>query len=354
MLKPNDIKSYSDRPETKQKDLEILMQSDDLHYLSSLSFEQFDVSDNELENLSKQISDSVPTSANKLFQTVFISVLCGLMLGISIFFIIFHKNKNHPSVWQIFDSEHAIPQKTLNNNIKEFDTIFPIIEQKHSIKKEHFHSTENQIEMVEESELPDMLSTINNSLTVAEAEDHDIVLQFIPNAPVIFIHQMKITNYKGYYYKQSAPVDLGQLTGLSAEYESAVNQPLSYQKVNRAYLATKIIKNAMRLFNSKNYINCIEELMLLYNYNNDDANAQFYLGMCFYLTGKYSTAQVYFTKNLDNQNNIFHQESEFYQSLCYIHTNQKELGIKQLQHIVDNKGFYSKRAEFVLAKGNDE
>jgi tetratricopeptide (TPR) repeat protein len=105
----------------------------------------------------------------------------------------------------------------------------------------------------------------------------------------------------------------------------------------------------MRLFDSKDYTGCIEELNLLYDFNKDDANAQFYLGLCYYQLGKYTVAQSFFNKNLDNAINIFHQESEFYEALCLLKTNQADAKA-QLQRIVANKGFYSNRAKEVLEK----
>lgn len=349
MLNPNDIKNYKALSKAKQQAFEKQMQQDDLHYLSSTAFEEFSVSEQEIESLTNRLSQK-STSQFKVFQTVFISALCGLLIGVSVFFIIFHKNQNHPSVWQIFDSEESVSQKTLNNPVNATDTLFPTVEQKPQ-QIEHFHTNENQL-VVEAKvvEQPDMLSTLSSSLSTQETLDNDIVLQFIPNAPVIFIHQLKVTNYKGYYFKQNQSIDLMELSGLSAQYESEVNKETIQLRRSNAYMANRIIQNAMQLFNGKKYANCIEELMLLYNYNKDDANAQFYLGMCFYLTKKYNIAQKYFQENLDNQNNIFHQESEFYQALCLLNTNQKEKALELLKQIVTNKGFYSTRAQEVLNK----
>jgi tetratricopeptide (TPR) repeat protein len=95
-------------------------------------------------------------------------------------------------------------------------------------------------------------------------------------------------------------------------------------------------------------------LTLLYNFNNNDANAQFYLGMANYQLGKYSYAINFFNKNLDNENNIFHQESEFYIALCYLNSNEKEKGMALLNSIIENKGFYSQRAKETLLNLNNK
>lgn len=348
MLKPKDIKKQNSLSKDQRHSFEKEMQQDDLHYLSSVSFETFNVSEKEIDAISNRISQKT-SGRGATFQSVFVSGLCGLLIGVSIFFGVFYKTQNHPSVWQDLSSEEPISEKTLNNTVNHTDTLFPEITKKLNAV-EHFHTTENQIPETKVIEPPDMLSTLSSTLSVEEEENNDIVLQFIPNAPVIFIHQLKVTNYKAYYFKQAQSVNLAELSGLSAQYESEADRENFQIRRSNAYLAHKIIQNAMRLFNAKHYANCIEELTLLYNYNNDDANAQFYLGMSYFLTNKFGIAQSYFQKNLDNQNNIFHQESDFYQALCFLSTNQKEKALSQLQQIVTNKGFYSKRAQEVLDK----
>ncbi len=347
MLNPKDIENYSKLSKSQKLDLEKQMQQDDLHYLSSLAFEQFSVSDADIKKLHQGIDKRVSFNS-KSFQTVFISVLCGLLIGVSIFFIIFQKSKNHPSVFQSL-FEESTTQKSLNNTIQSVDTLFPVIKSE-VVPIEHYSSIVEQPEELSVTEAPDMLTTIPSTLAEINSEENDIILRFIPNAPVVFIHQLKVTNYRFYYFKQSQAIDLSVSSGLSAQYESSDKVEVSRLNKSNAYLAHRIIQNAMRLFNSKKYANCIEELNLLYAFNSDDANAQFYLGMCYYLTGKYALAQNFFQKNLDNQNNIFHQESEFYQALCLLNTQQTEKAIEQLQYIISNKGFYSTRAQEVLSK----
>ena len=75
--------------------------------------------------------------------------------------------------------------------------------------------------------------------------------------------------------------------------------------------------------------------------------------MCYFQLNKFAIANTYFQKNLDNVNNIFHQESEYYQALCLINTKQVDEAIKQLKIIVTNKGFYSVRAQETLSKIKD-
>lgn len=344
MLNSKDISNYNNLTKAQRQALEKDMQQDDLSYLSSLAFEQFKVSDSEIAKLNVLI-DKKSNNTNSSFNTIFISLLCGLLIGISIFFVIFQKSKNHPSVYQSIEEEQAA--KKLNNNVTETDTVFPIIE--HKIV-EHYHTIAEKIEEKPIVEMPEMLPSKSIALPEIEDNEEDIVFAFTPNAPVVFISNLKVTNYRLYYFRQSEAIDLSVNTGVAAQYNSKADIERPMMNSSNTYLAHKVIAQAMRLFNSKNIVNCIEELTILYKYNKDDANAQFYLGMCYYQLNKYAVANTYFQKNLENVNNIFHQESEFYQALCLLNLKQTDDAVKQLQNIVNNKGFYSERAKETLSK----
>lgn len=347
MHKSNNISKNTHLTKEQQRSLEKTMQETDLNYMSSVAFEQFSVSSSEIDKLN-QLIDKKTKGSSTSFNTIFISVLCGLLIGVSIFFVIFQKSKNHPSVYQSLEEEKA--QHKLENQVASTDTVFPKIEAK---EIEHYHTIANNVEEIIAPEVIETLPSKPLDLKLPEKEDEeDIVFQFTANAPVVFIHNLKVTNYRMYYFRNNYAVDLNVNTGVSAQYGSKADIETAYLNKSNSYLAHKIIKQAMKFFSSKNLTNCIEELTMLYDFNHDDANAQFYLGMCYYQLGKYAVAKNFFQKNLDNVNNIFHQESEYYQALCLLNLKQNEEALKQLQYVVNNKGFYSLRAKEVLDKQN--
>ncbi len=320
---------------------------DDLSYLSSVAFEKFEVSDSEIDFLKAKIDKKVGFSGGQSTSIV-VSILIGLFIGISVFFVIFQKQKNHPSINNMNEFEHS--NMSLNNLIAKTDTVFPDIKvTTKNVINEHYASLANNQVELNIIESPEHLEPKALALEEIKApENNDIIFEFIPNAPIIFIKNLKITNYRSYYFKHNEAVNLSINAGLSAQYENNSSIEKNAISKSNAYLAHKIIQNAMWLFYTKKISTCIEELTLLYNYNTDDANAQFYLGMCYYQLGKYTNAVNFFSKNLDNENNVFHQESDFYQALCYISTNEKEKGAVLLNSIIENKGFYSTRAKETL------
>ena len=349
MITPDDIRRQAGLRGEELLQAEKTAQQDELSYLSATAFEQFDVSHEDLSKLNRLI-DKRAGGKGTLFQAVLISLFCGLFIGISIFFVIFHKNQIHPSVYQAVIPDE--PKKT-PNLVSATDTVFPqpvqVVAKK---EEEHYSSVTNQAqEPVALMESPEPMSSKSVNLPEASPnQEEDIILSFSPNAPVIFISNLKVTNYRLYYFKHNQSVDLSVNSGLAAQYESKASIEQVYLNRSESFLAHKIVQRAMKLFNTKQYTNCIEELEMLYEFNKNDANAQFYLGMCYYLTGKYTTAQLFFQKNLDNENNIFHQESDFYQAMCFLQTKQTDKALAQLQAIVNAKGFYSERAQEVISR----
>ncbi len=111
--------NISKRTKEEQFTLEKNIQETDLSYLSSVAFEQFSVSESEIDALNKKIDNKTKGSSGS-FNTVFVSVLCGLLIGVSVFFVIFQKSKNHPSVYQSIDEEKKALK--LENNIAGNDT----------------------------------------------------------------------------------------------------------------------------------------------------------------------------------------------------------------------------------------
>lgn len=322
-------------------------QPDDLDYLSSLAFENFGVDETEINFLKNKI-DLKTRSSSMPYRTIFVSISIGLFIGVSVFFVIFQKQKNHPSV-AILNGEMELPKLSSEPIIKTDSMLTHLKSDIVPKLEEHFTNSKNNQADFREIESPEVLHSKNLNLEPEViADETDIILEFIPNAPTIFIQNLKVTNYRSYYFKRNESVSLLVNNGLSAQYENNSKIEKSILSKTDSYLAHKIIQNAMRLFAVKKTQSCIEELNLLYDFNSSDANAQFYLGMCYYQLGKYKFAINFFNQNLDNENNIFHQESEFYQALSYLNTKDSDKGIYILSSIIKNKGFYSKRAQETL------
>jgi len=212
--------------------------------------------------------------------------------------------------------------------------------------KEHFNISEsgeklNALPEMENMTFKDIYPVDVKSPPFTTTEE---MLNYIPNASVIFIHDLKIANYTNYYFKNSENIDIRD-NSLSPQFANKEESgSLSKQLQDRDYYAHEIIKDAMEAFNKKQFTVCIDLLDLLHGYNKNDTNAQFYLGMCFYHLGDYNKALKYFTSASDNNINIFLLEAEFYTALCYKNTNKINEANELFKQIINKNLFYAKRA----------
>ena len=90
MININDINKQNSLSNAEKRAFEKKMQQDDLSYLTSVAFEQFAVNQADINKLHRLIDSKSKPNGNQ-FNTVFISVLCGLLIGVSVFFVIFQK-----------------------------------------------------------------------------------------------------------------------------------------------------------------------------------------------------------------------------------------------------------------------
>lgn len=339
----NTIKNnYKDLPEPEKQKLQKQFHESELNYFASFPFENGTMEMEDVNELTRRIDKKVKGNSFGLNMNVFIALICGIFIGASVFFVWFEKSKTHASHYENVNEKPNTPAAIqenvpVENNVAEVKA--PV--------KEHFSISESAEQLhtytpMENAEIKDI-----NSIEVREqpltSEEN---LDYIPNAPVIFIHDLKIANYKVYYFKDNRNIDVRD-NGLSAQFsnkeESQSN--LSKKPEERDYYAHEIIKDAMEAYSKKQFTVCIELLDLLYRFNKNDVNAQFYLGMSYFNLGNYAKAQTYFTAAEDNSVNIFVQEAEFYIALCHKKNGNSDAANSLFKKIVAKKLFYSERAK---------
>jgi tetratricopeptide (TPR) repeat protein len=108
--------------------------------------------------------------------------------------------------------------------------------------------------------------------------------------------------------------------------------------------ADRVLKSGLAYFGKEKYNAALEEFQLLLENNPEDVNALFYSAVSFYKIGKYNKA----VKNLEavvaSRNNVFHPEAKWNLALVNLKTGEKAKAKILLNEIVNDKGFYSKRA----------
>lgn len=327
-------------------------QADELSYLSSVAAEEFAITDKDLSQLMSRIDKAAPSGGYG--SGIFISLLCGVLIGMSVFFVYFNKSRNHPGVYQPFADKPADTQPSLNNTVNEKDTtlVMPPAEQAKPYHQEHFASTQDVASPPAAQELPEDLpsKTIAVDASTMAPQEEDLVLKFVANAPVVFIHNLKVTNYRLYYFNHDKRIGIQENTGLPVLYSDTRDIVAGVpEEKDHGYYAHQEIKDAMLEFSKGQYAACIHHLQDLQRLNAEDVNALFYSGMSYYYMANDAKAVDCFSQVLQNENNVFHQEAGFYKAQCLLRLKQSDEARVLLKTIEQEKGFYSARAAALLA-----
>lgn len=354
MFSKEEIKSYDKLSDLDKKKFQKKAHSNDLNYLASYAIESGQINLIDIEELKSRIDAGSGPGYNKNYLNAFVAMVCGIFIGATVFFGWNESKKNHESHYESFNSLPETPVKeeptTLANTTVAED-------QKSEYHKEHFSISHSAEMLLNEIELPETIesksvTTLNQNTNEngISTENEEINLRYLPNAPVIYIKDLKVANYNLYYFKNNHTIDLQN--GLSAEFSNKYERENGVMTKNpdNNYYAHVMIKDAITYFSNRNYNASVGLLDLLYKYNPKDVNCQFYIAMSYYYLGNYNRAILFFDEVLDNDLNIFEQEAEFYKAVCLNNTGQKEETKTQLRSIAERKGFYAERANELLKK----
>lgn len=337
--------NYKELPEKEKRKLQEKFHENEMNYFSSFAYEAGTIKEKDMEDLNKAIDKRISGSKPKLYRNLFISLGSAIILGTTFFFIWQHNNKAGSK--KIGDIIITVPQVNNRNEVEEAEvrsTENTVTEK--VTEKEHFNISESGEHLnlsgpMENMELKDINSIDVKTVTTTEPEE---ILNYIPNSSVIYIHDLKIADYKGYYFKNSDNIDIRD-NGLSAQFSNKEEtNTLSKRIEDKDYYAHEIIKDAMEAFHKKQYAAAIELLDVLNRYNKDDVNTQFYIGMSYFYLGNYTKAIKFLESSERNSNNVFLQESEFYLALSTKKSGKTEEAKTLFRKIASQKLFYADRA----------
>ena len=152
------------------------------------------------------------------------------------------------------------------------------------------------------------------------------LIALLPNAPVIYLYDLKITDYQKLYYQPNGDVVLIGDTSAPA-----------------------IINQAMKNFIVSNFDVAVVKLKSLLRLNLEDPNALFYLGASYFYQKNYVQALIMLNRIGNLSNNVFKQEAYWYKALCFIDLQKKDEAKTLLSHIIDTQGFYAEQAKQKLS-----
>lgn len=324
------------------------LNKNDLEYLAELGYESVSVTDADLSDLKKRMGLR-KKSGFKISFVSLVSLFIGVLIGFGIYYIIGERaqNANLPLYKESVVNESA--DKTNTQSAIQLDTI--------EVSKENFMKPHVQA-LTATTHEANAINDVRDSVDVIVPKAIDLSLlksigneenklKFIMNAPVFYIHDLKITNYTTLYFKKNRFV---KFSGVSAVYSTSLDaQPAgsSLRQSAETYLHEELA-SAILYFKRGKYNQAIQTLKLVSTYNDHDLNCSFYLAMSYYHKKNYNNAIDLFDECILNSNNTFLQEALYYKALSLYEANRHPEAKALFERIVQEGEFYSEKAKVYL------
>jgi len=169
-------------------------------------------------------------------------------------------------------------------------------------------------------------------------EEHKIAAE-------IYLSNLKLVDYRKYRSKPAVKTKQVVLTGTPANKEDEnSDDPVSeMQEIEIPYI--EYISKTMRKFSRGSYKSALSRFDIILSTYKDDVNANFYSGLCLYNLGEYEKAIDRFLACRLSIYSNFDEEAQWMTALSYEELGQTEKARTYFQKIIDQGGFYKKRAQ---------
>jgi hypothetical protein len=303
----------------------------DLDYLAQLGYEAFPGAEKDVEELKQKVRARFGT--NSSLGTTFIALIVGLFLGITVFFTIYNTPLLFPS------QQESIAENTLKTQAKNvaLDTV--------DVSAHVKHTTVFIEKFVEPTESDSVLPIESMSTKAIDLGLNDSVLNadivYSPNAPIIYLHDLKIANYQTLYFEVKKFVIVQSNVDPDKANRDFAGQGNAYAP---NYYLHEAIDDAMKLFKKRKYQACIQALNTIAQKTKDDVNCDFYRGMCYFNLANYTQAYAFLHAAQNHAVNVFKEEATYYKALAAFKLGRDGEARQIMNEIAEAKGFYSKKA----------
>jgi tetratricopeptide (TPR) repeat protein len=246
----------------------------------------------------------------------------------------------------------ALSSESIEYNSNEEDKIINSFEAVPKEKEVQPSSLKRLVSAIE-SENTDTLHDENISQTT-----HTIYPEVQTNIPVVgnsktlvynlvdefYLHDFKLIDYRKF---RDAPIKKRKLVpvGTPADqeyYDNENSEDFVWKEVDISYV--DFLNESMEFFEKSNYKKALKRFNTILNTYEDDINAHFYGGLCYYNLGQYEKAIDHFDQSYDLELGNFRQEALWFKAKAFVEMNEIERANELLNRIASESKFYSKDA----------
>ena len=163
-------------------------------------------------------------------------------------------------------------------------------------------------------------------------------------AKEIYLHDLKLVDYRTYRSKPEVKTRQVVLTGTPANMETAPSEDTeaTWKDVDVPYI--EYMDKSMRVFGKKNYKKALARFETVIKTYPDDVNASFYAGLCLFNLREYNSAMDHFDSCISGPYSNFDEEAVWMKALCYEHLGETSKAKKIFSIIAGKNGYYTTQA----------
>ncbi len=110
------------------------------------------------------------------------------------------------------------------------------------------------------------------------------------------------------------------------------------------------LQEALDKYENKEYREAVILFEKVLEYDPGMLSTQLYAGISYIEIKEYKHAEGSLKKIIDQNDNLFIEQAEWYMGFCYLMTDRREKAIRQFADIAGKKGFYSEKARKILKR----
>lgn len=176
-----------------------------------------------------------------------------------------------------------------------------------------------------------------------EKPNESILEQKQINGMEIYLHDLKLLDYRAYRSKPKIKTEQLILSGIPADRESgSVSKESEWQTIEVPYM--EYLERTMELFSRGSYKKALNRFEVILTTYPDDVNALFYAGLCYYNLKNASEAATEFGKCISTDYSNFNEEAEWYYALSLAASGELERSKNILKRIATSSGYYAAQA----------
>lgn len=164
-------------------------------------------------------------------------------------------------------------------------------------------------------------------------------------AKEIYLHSMKLVDYRKYREKPEVKTKQLMLTGTPANQEGNYSEDEDpvWRDVDVPYI--DYVDKSVKTFERGNYKKALSRFETILETYADDVNANFYAGICLFNLREYSKAIEHFEKCLDGKFSNFDEEAQWMIAESYEKNGSKSRAKMIYESIATGNGFYAAQAK---------